>query len=583
MPPELAASPLSGPDVAATALAFVALLYVVIWRCDRERGVLAIGVGMAVLAAFYAVEHRFVPIDSNVHPVAMLWTLAGIAFWSVGLCEFTHPRPGQALWLRGAVLLPLLLQALLVIAGLQMPRPWHVLPLVCSFGILIATLLQAGRREPGVGFGYVSIALVAVPASTLTLATLGVDTFQLRYYAMPAVILFALTVLAVNVLRRRIQLEVEVARRKAAESALSRRADRLVGQVASKSDQLDTILALCGSAIADFDVSGRMRYANPGLEALIGLADEGALGLSVVELERRLVLRSSKDSPGPGVLTSMVGAQDDIEQPPIRLTLEVPELLALDVVHRRSADGGHVFFLRDVTAATQVDRLKNEFMTTAAHELRTPLASVFGFTELLLKRSVPQQKQREMLETVHSHSSRLIELVNEMVDLKQIDSRRKSAPRREACRLRDVVLPMVADERARSPNHEFLTSLAHGDHVVYVDSMLTQRALANVLANAVRYSKEGSRVQVTTTMGRRQGEAMIGLVVADQGIGMTPEQVSRIFERFYRGDSSGHVSGNGLGMSIVKEICEQQGGRVQVTSTHGKGTVVTLWIPSPMA
>jgi len=252
-------------------------------------------------------------------------------------------------------------------------------------------------------------------------------------------------------------------------------------------------------------------------------------------------------------------------------------------VHRHSADGGHVFFLRDVTAATQVERLKNEFMTTAAHELRTPLASVYGFTELLLKRSVPQQKQREMLETVHSHSSRLIELVNEMVDLTQIDSRRKSTAKREACRVRELVLSTVAEARTRAPSHDFLTSLAHGDHVVYVESLLMQRALANVLANAVQYSLAGSRIQVTTTLGRRKGEAMIGLVVTDQGIGMSPEQVTRIFERFYRGDPSGHVSGTGLGMSIVKEICEQQGGRVQVSSAPGKGTIVTLWIPSPMA
>jgi signal transduction histidine kinase len=580
---DLGTSPLSGPAVAAGTLGFIAVLYFVIWRHDRERGMLAMCGGLAVLAAFYGLEDRFVPSGNQAHPVAMLLVLVGGALWSVGLCDFSRPPSNQAAWWKGAVLLPLLLNALLVVAGMPMPRPWHVLPLMCSFTVTVCALMLAARREPRAGFGYVSIAFIAVPASTLSLALAGVDTFHLRYYAMPSAILFALTVLAVNVLRRRVQLEVEVDRRKAAEQALARRADRLVGQVASKTDQLDTLLSLCGSAIADFDVNGRIRYANSGLEALIGMSDEGVLGLTLGELERRLVLRSSKDSPGLGVLTSMAAAQDDIEQPPTRLTLEVPAWLALDVVHRRSADGGTVFFLRDVTAASQVERMKSEFMTTAAHELRTPLASVYGFTELLLKRSVPQHKQREMLETVHSHSSRLIELVNEMVDLTQIDSRRKAAGKREACRLRDVVLPMMAEVRKRSPNHEFLTSLAHGDQVVYVDSTLMQRALGNVLANAVQYSKEGSRIQVTTTMGRRKGEAMIGLIVTDQGIGMSPEQVTRTFERFYRGDASGHVSGNGLGMSIVKEICEQQGGRVQVGSAPGKGTVVTLWIPSPMA
>jgi signal transduction histidine kinase len=119
----------------------------------------------------------------------------------------------------------------------------------------------------------------------------------------------------------------------------------------------------------------------------------------------------------------------------------------------------------------------------------------------------------------------------------------------------------------------------HGSQLLWVDPEKTLRALINVLNNAVKYSPLGGVIHVRTQSGTLRGEPAVGLSVADTGIGMSPEQVGRVFERFYRADPSGNTPGTGLGMSLVKEIVELQGGRVDLSSVPGQGTRVTLWLP----
>ena len=248
------------------------------------------------------------------------------------------------------------------------------------------------------------------------------------------------------------------------------------------------------------------------------------------------------------------------------------------VRHNAGGQGESILYFRDVTHETEVDRMKSEFLTTAAHELRTPMVSVYGFTELLLRRPVPDEKRRDMLETIHRQASLLINMVNELLDLARIEARQGKDLKREACRL-DSLITQAAGPLAIEGRHDLQIDIAHPDCVLYVDPEKTNRALTNVISNAVKYSPDGGTILVTTQSGELRGEPAVGLRVTDRGIGMSPEQLARVFERFYRADPSGNIPGTGLGMSLVKEIVELQGGRVDVTSTLGKGTSVTLWLP----
>ena len=121
--------------------------------------------------------------------------------------------------------------------------------------------------------------------------------------------------------------------------------------------------------------------------------------------------------------------------------------------------------------------------------------------------------------------------------------------------------------------------VTHADTLLDLDAGKTLRALTNVLSNAFKYSPGGGAIAVDSLDGTLHGAAAVGLRVTDHGIGMTPDQQARVFERFYRADPSGNISGTGLGMSLVKEIIELHGGRVDVSSEAGIGTAVTLWWP----
>jgi signal transduction histidine kinase len=121
--------------------------------------------------------------------------------------------------------------------------------------------------------------------------------------------------------------------------------------------------------------------------------------------------------------------------------------------------------------------------------------------------------------------------------------------------------------------------MEHGRDAIMVDTEKTMQALTNVLTNAFKYSPNGGEIVLTTLFDQSNGYGEVGIRVSDRGLGMSPEQVSRVFERFYRSDPSGPIRGTGLGMSLVKEIVELQDGHVQIQSELGVGTAVTLWFP----
>jgi len=351
-------------------------------------------------------------------------------------------------------------------------------------------------------------------------------------------------------------------------------AQRLAERLQAHTARLDTILELGQNGVAAFDAEGVLRHTNQALRDMLQLPSAEAVGLTLAQLERRL--RPLLD-PGHEVAPVFVDGAD--EAAPRELALAVPRPAVLRVTSRRAPDGGLVFYLRDVTAETEVDRMKSEFLSTAAHELRTPMVSVFGFTELLLNRPVGEERRREMLQTIHRQSGLLITMVNELLDLARIEARQGKDLHREVQPLGPLLKLAVDGMAGRADAHRIVVALQHAEAAVCVDTEKFHRALTNVLSNAVKYSPNGGDVTVQTLDCVVDGRPAVGVQVVDHGIGMTPAEVERVFDRFYRADPSGHIPGTGLGMSLVREILALHGGSVEVHSQPGAGTTVTLWWP----
>ncbi len=349
--------------------------------------------------------------------------------------------------------------------------------------------------------------------------------------------------------------------------------------IAERSARLNAVFELSPDGFVVFDGDSKLVYCNPAFLEMTGWhADPDIVGLGVQEFEARMLAQcEAGPAQQPRPLAEVLVPGGD--QAPETMLLTRPERRVLDRVARSPHDG-HVetiLFFRDVTRETEVDRMKSEFLTTAAHELRTPMVSVFGFTELLLRRQVPEERRRDMLETIHRQASLLIHMVNELLDLARIEARQGKDIKRTQCGIAELVGGAVEPLRVGPRGNDIVVELADGDALIFVDKDKTQQALTNVLSNAVKYSPRGGPIVVTTRNGELRGQPALGVRIVDRGVGMSEEQVARVFERFYRADPSGNIPGTGLGMCLVKEIVELHGGRVDIHSELGRGTAVTLW------
>ncbi len=356
-------------------------------------------------------------------------------------------------------------------------------------------------------------------------------------------------------------------------------AQGLAQRLQARTQQLDAIVDLCEHGVVYANAQGEWRQTNAALLNLLGLQREQVIGRRLDDLEALLSERLA-----PGEDKAPVFCCPTANDPPPRvLTLCQPAHRVLRVTTRGGQGGGRAFYLYDITAETEVDRMKSEFLSTAAHELRTPMVSIFGFTELLLHRRVSAERTQDVLQTVHRQAGRLIDMVNELLDLARIEARRGKDLVFETCEVQTVINQAVSGLRLPKNTRIHVQPPTSPGLRFRVDAAKTHQALTNVLSNAVKYSPQGGRIEVRVVEGDLQGRPAVGLEISDQGLGMTPEQLARVFERFYRADPSGNIPGTGLGMCLVKEVLELQGGRVAVESQAGVGTVVTLWLPLAVA
>ncbi len=340
--------------------------------------------------------------------------------------------------------------------------------------------------------------------------------------------------------------------------------------------QLDAIFTLSPDGFAYFDGEGRLSFVNPAFERLTGVQSGMVSGMSLVEFSRCLQGRVDPLQPFP----EHAADGQPFDQEGQLLYLLQPIRRVLLVSRRASGDGGaSVVYLRDVTRETEVDRMKSEFLTTAAHELRTPMASIMGFSELLMMREFPPERTRDMLSTIHRQARRLTNLINELLDLARIEARQGKDFKLEHRALTPVVQDAVAALHIEEDRSRMRVHLPEKSPELNIDSAKLQQAVINLLSNAYKYSPNGGAIDISVVEGAVSDRGEVGIEVRDHGIGMTPEQTERVFERFFRADPSGNIPGTGLGMSLVKEIMDAHGGRVAVSSTYGEGTCVTLWLP----
>jgi signal transduction histidine kinase len=351
-------------------------------------------------------------------------------------------------------------------------------------------------------------------------------------------------------------------------SALHRLAEQLTSRLEALEAEEVRLVALTESlneGVIAIDARQRVAQINDRARRLLNLKDTVPFPASNLPRERGL-----REAIGVALSGQAVDAHE-VQIAGRELALTARPLPA----------GGAVVALFDLTPVRRLETVRRDFVANASHELRTPLTVIGGFAETLLDDSLPNEQRRQFAETVLANARRMQRIVDDLLDLSRIESGGWK-PNPSHVDVRTIAADALASANDRRPDTpiELGLDIAPDATHVWADPTALRQVLTNLVDNAVRHTTAGS---VTVFSRRTAGGIAIG--VSDTGIGIPPDHLPRIFERFYRVDAgrSRSEGGTGLGLAIVKHLIEGHGGRVAAESTVGRGTKIWAELPDPPA
>jgi PAS domain S-box-containing protein len=340
-------------------------------------------------------------------------------------------------------------------------------------------------------------------------------------------------------------------------------------------DRITGVMQSVDDALIVVDAADNILLMNESACTLLRLNPAEVLGKKV---SSAIWLGSMRDKVVEVLRKREGGAQFDFEigdeSSPSSLVMQARSSVLIDPQGRYE---GMIFLARDVTIDRSMERLKSDFISVAAHELRTPLATILGFSELLLDDNLGSAADRkEYVQTIYEKTDSLSRLLDDMLDIGRIESGRGLELFIEKVEVAVLFTPILKQYQKRVVDRKFTIDLDDPELLILADPEKIAQVMENLLSNAVKYSEPGSEVSVV-------GKATIRgymMSISDEGIGMTPEQVKHSFDKFYRGDNADKaVKGTGLGLTIVKHIIEEHQGTIQLESRPSKGTRVHFLLP----
>ena len=314
------------------------------------------------------------------------------------------------------------------------------------------------------------------------------------------------------------------------------------------------------------DDRGRVRFWNPAAEKLTGIDEHGAIGREL------------------GLL--LPGWERLAQQPDAHPGLGSAAIVPIELGHERwlsitSVDFGEgvVYAVRDVTEERALETMRSDFVTTASHELRTPMTSISGAARTLLRHGdeLPDGRQDDFLKMIVSESDRLSRIVDQILLASRIEAGRIEVLH-ERCDAGAIARSVVESVKHRAPEHVDVVLDVNGSlPEVDCDPDRLRQVLGNLIDNAVKYSPDGGEVRIELDP---DGE-MMRFAVRDQGLGFEQAAAERIFERFYRVDpeQTRGIGGTGLGLYISRELVNRMGGRIWAESEPGKGASLFFELP----
>ena len=359
--------------------------------------------------------------------------------------------------------------------------------------------------------------------------------------------------------------EVQVLRRSI--NGMAERLQSLVGSITSERDRDRAMIGSLAEGVLAVAADGTVTVANDAASRYLGLPGDAE--------SARL------DALPPPIIDAVLAARAvDPPRGETRL-VTLPDGLELELAVARLGEGPHagtVITLRDVTAQRRLERARRDLVANVSHELKTPIAALKGFLELLEDDRVSERHRREFLAAMSQETARLERLVEEQLQLARLDAGALPLEQEEVD-LGELAAHVVAP-RVPLARRDGIALSAHPDPgepvIVDADPARIEQILLILLDNALRHTPAGGRVDVTVS--REDGAAAVA--VSDTGEGIPPESQPFVFDRFYRGDASREGRSAGLGLAIARGLAAAHHGSIALESAVGRGSTFTLRLPA---
>ena len=346
---------------------------------------------------------------------------------------------------------------------------------------------------------------------------------------------------------------------------------RLGSQIQQEARRLDAVLSGMDEGLIVVDADEKLLLANPAVCQMFDIEMPRDMGRPVWELIRHQSVERA---------ISKAMTRDRPHQRIVELRGKPSKHLAINATRLQDEESALVIVMfHDITDLHRLENVRREFVANVSHELKTPLASIQGFTESLLQGAMEDSEyNREFLQRILEQADRLNLLIQDMLALARVEAGEHPFDD-TAVDVQQVVNGCLAVQQssAESRQIELLSAPPQSPLSVHADEEGVRQILNNLVDNAIKYSDSGGRVEV----GWELREEMVQLWVSDQGVGIPAESLDRVFERFYRVDKarSRELGGTGLGLAIVKHLAQAFEGDVWLTSTLGEGTTVCVSLP----
>jgi signal transduction histidine kinase len=356
---------------------------------------------------------------------------------------------------------------------------------------------------------------------------------------------------------------------------------QLIDDAERRRATLDSVISSLADGLILVDKRGRIAYANPCAERMLDLPAPILAGQVLATMLQGLGDRVAKSEQVLAQLRAAITEPRTTPTVEIALTAPAPRVLQARFFSIHDGGGGHLglgLLLRDITREKELDQMKSQLLSTVSHELRTPLASIKGFATTLLRQDVDwdESTRREFLAIIDEESDRLAELIGNLLDMSRIEAGTLRVEP-EPTDLSPLILETAAEFQMMAHEHQIEAHLPPSLPPALADPRRIRQVLRNLVENAVKYSPEGGAITISVqpAAGRLQ------IDVGDQGIGIEPQQLDAVFDRFYQVDSAStrKVGGAGLGLSICKAIVEAHHGAIWVESQPGIGSTFSFTLP----